>query len=160
MQRIVIQLLSSIAALAIYGSAGAADIYKWIDANGVTHYSDAAPEAIETTLIDVPGPNPESTDSETESDSDYYSISKQWERMNRERLEREKLEVERDRIRAAQQAAEPRTVYVQQTDEVRYVPIYRSYGYRRHHRHKRQYSRPGIEPSRPASTLTGSWPTQ
>ena len=54
MQRIVIQLLSSIAALAIYGSAGAADIYKWIDANGVTHYSDAAPEAIE---IRPPGMN-------------------------------------------------------------------------------------------------------
>ena len=160
MQRILMQLLAALAASTLLGSAGAANIYKWVDADGVTHYSDAAPDAAETTLIEVPEPVSGSAAEDSAADDDYYSITRQWERMYRERLEREKLEVERARIRAAQKAAEPTTVYVQQADETRYVPIYRGYGYRKHHRYKRHYPGPGIKPWRPAPAPSASWPTQ
>jgi hypothetical protein len=160
MQRTVLQTIFTLATCAMLGNAGAANVYKWVDADGITHYSDAPPDAIETMLIDLPEPIPASTAGEPEADSDYYSITRQWERMNRERLEREKLEVERARIRAAKKASQPPPIYVQQTDDVRYVPIYHRYGYRKDRRYRHHYSRPAIESYSPASTLTGSWPTQ
>lgn len=160
MQRTAVQMFFTLAACAMLGNAGAANVYKWVDAEGVTHYSDAPPDAIETTLIDVPEPGPKRAADDTQTDSDYYSITRQWERMNRERLEREKLEVERARIRAQQKAAAPRTVYVPETGDDRYIPIYVGYGYRKHYRHKRYPSRPRVTQYRPATPLRGSSPTQ
>ena len=144
MIRTALQIIAVAAACGIVQFANAAEVHKWVDENGVTHYSDEAPEAVETTLIDVPEAAPASTG---QHEGGYYSISKQWERMHRERLEREKLEVERERLRAEQKSAAPPTVYVQQSDEVRYVPIYGGHGYRKQRGHRRHIHRipgPGI----------------
>ena len=115
----------------------AVDVHKWIDEQGVTHYSDEAPEAIETTLIDLPDPVVAVSGGENE---DYYSISKQWERMNRERLEREKLALEKARIEAVLHPPATTTVYVRDDGEDRIIPVYHDFrfrktrGHRRHHR--------------------------
>ena len=159
MIRTALQIVALAAASGIFQFADAANVHKWVDENGVTHYSDAPPEAVETTLIDVPEPPAVSAG---DHEDDYYSISKQWERMNRERLEREKLAVERARLRAEQKSAAPPTVYVQQSDEVRYVPIYGGHGYRKHRGHRRHIRRlpgPGIETYRPATATSGTFPS-
>jgi hypothetical protein len=152
-------MMAAVAACGILEFAVAADVHKWVDENGVTHYSDEAPEAVETTLIDVPEP---SAVRGSDHEDGYYSISRQWQRMHRERLEREKLEVERERLRAAQKSTAPPTVYVQESDEVRYVPVYGGHAYRKHRGHRR-HIRPapgqGIEPYRPATAVSGTFPT-
>ena len=82
------------------GPGHASMIHKWVDQNGVTHYSDEPPpdEQIPTTQIDLPEPNPVS---ETTQDN-YYSIANQWARMNQERLERERLRAQAIATRAMQ----------------------------------------------------------
>ena len=117
--------------------AQATVIHKWVDADGVTHYSDEAPATTETpvTLIDVPA---NGADPEAVAD-DYYSITNQWERMNRERIEREKLNLEKARLEAARQSSAPQVVYVNEPAETRYVIAYprllhRKHGWHRLHR--------------------------
>ena len=159
MNRTVLQIIAVAAACGIVQFANSAEVHKWVDENGVTHYSDEAPEAVETTLIDLPEASPVRAG---QPEDGYYSISRQWERMLRERLERDKLEVERARLRAEQQSTAPPTVHVQQSDEVRYVPIYGGHGYRKqrgHRRHIRRIPGPGIAPYRPAAAVSGTFPT-
>jgi hypothetical protein len=162
MKRLSLQLIA--AALACYSlwPALAADVHKWVDEQGVTHYSDEAPEAIETTLIDLPDPVIDRSGSG--DGDDYYSISRQWERMNRERLERERLEVERARIRAELKSSEAPPVYVKESASPRYIPlIFHDPPYRKHFGHRRHYRsshEPGIRRPMPAPQVTGGFPTQ
>ena len=138
----------------------AVGVHKWIDEQGVTHYSDEAPEATETTLIDLP--EPAAGQAGGGIAEDYYSISRQWERMNRERLEREKLELERARIAATRQPP-PATVYVENSGEDRIVPIYVDFRYRKsygHRKHYRTYRQPGPRQPAPAAQISGGFPTQ
>ena len=81
--------------IAVATPAATADdltVYKWTDADGVTHYGEAPPADHAAQQIDlerIPAPV---------QAADYYSILKQAQRMEQQRLERE-------RQRAAQQAA-------------------------------------------------------
>ncbi|TNF89351.1 MAG: DUF4124 domain-containing protein [Gammaproteobacteria bacterium] len=96
-------------------------VHKWVDANGVTHYSDAPPPKAETavTQIEVEARSP------VDNKGDYYSITNQWARMNRERIEREKIKLEQARLKAAQQPARTEVVYVEQPPEdTRYIGVY------------------------------------
>jgi hypothetical protein len=135
--------------------------HKWIDEKGVTHYSDEAPAAIETTFIDLPDPVIASP--ENDGADNYYSISNQWERMNRERLEREKLLLEKAKIEAARQPPPQPVVYVQDSGEDRIIPVYRDFRYRKHRgqrRHYRSHRSPGLVRPLPAPPLSGGFPTR
>ncbi|MDH3446645.1 MAG: DUF4124 domain-containing protein [Gammaproteobacteria bacterium] len=116
--------------------AAAAVIHKWVDADGVTHYSDEAPATAEipVTEIDVPPAQAASGDA-TEG---YYSITNQWERMRRERIEREKLALEKARFEAERQASSPTVVYVNEPETSRSVsglPVYLRQAARHHRMH-------------------------
>jgi hypothetical protein len=72
-------------------AAYAGAIYTWVDAGGVTHFSESPPPdpVTQPAMIELmPPPPPADTD-------DYYSIIRQAERMERRRLENEKLAAER-----------------------------------------------------------------
>ncbi len=102
--------------------AYAGSVHKWVDDNGVTHYSDQAPEN-HTKQIDQLEVNDSYQASNIEDD--YYSVSKQWERMHAERVERKKLQLEKAKLRQAKREASSRVVTVD--NEVRrdvYYPIY------------------------------------
>ncbi len=113
-------------------------VHKWVDDDGVTHYSDEAPPSVVTTLIELPEPpRADSAGSSGEPQDDYYSISNQWQRMHQERLERERLNLERERIRVARQA--PPAAAKDDDDAVRYLPVYSGFGYYRPHRRHHRY---------------------
>jgi len=112
----------------------AAVVHKWIDANGVTHYSDKAPPEVQTpvTRIDLP------PSAKADSNNDYHSITNQWARMHRERLERERIELEQARLRAEQQPVKAEVVYVERPDTgTSFVGVYPVYRYLRHGHHYR-----------------------
>ena len=156
------RLLVTILACGTALPAFAVGVHKWVDEKGLTHYSDKAPEAIETTLIDLPDPVVRQAGDE-DIEEDYYSISKQWERMNRERLEREKLELERAKIAAARQPPPPKTVYVEYSGGDRIIPVYADFRYRKHYRHRkpyRGYRQPRLRLPPPAAKLSGGFPAQ
>lgn len=69
--------------------AQAAVIHKWVDADGVTHYSDAPPAASATAVEQIELAAPPARGPNYSQDA-YYSIANQWRRMHRERIELEK----------------------------------------------------------------------
>jgi|GEM_PF-1122853 len=129
----------------------AAEIHKWIDERGITHYSDEAPQSpgVTVTRLEISthgsaGPVPSQTP------GDYYSIANQWQRMQQERLQQQRLELQRARLSIARQTE---TEPVREFDEprtTRYVaaypyPIHRRHGH--HYKHRRRHAH-----SSPAST--------
>ena len=110
-----------ITAIAVGGSAAAhaAEVYRWVDENGVVHYSDAAPEQVDAETLVVRDATPPGYDPLT----DPYSILNQAERLRETRL---RLEEERERRRAealAEHADPAPAAY----EEPYYDPYYRSY---------------------------------
>lgn len=119
--------------------AQAAVVHKWVDADGVTHYSDQAPEPSTTqvTMIEV---------AETRSvkgNNDFYSIVNQWQRMHKERIEYEKLKLEQAKQKAAQQSATPQIVYINEPPARQVTYAYPGAHNRNHyykgHRHNSGY---------------------
>ena len=110
-------------------------IHKWVDENGVTHYSDEAPvhSASEITLIELQATHSKNIDVE----NDYYSISNQWMRAYEERIAREKIKLEKAKVKASQRPAEPSIVYVNEPED-RYVVAY-PYHFRHKYKHKRKH---------------------
>ena len=134
MNRFPNQLIIAIFMACVVAPAFAATVHKWVDANGITHYSDEAPTTPETevTTIEVLDPNLTKID----ASDHYYSIANQWQRIQRESQEQERLRVEAARQKAAQQPAATEFVYINEPTEKRYVSTYpRSY-YRKHGRHR------------------------
>src|SRR5262245_11890783 len=91
-----------IAALVLFSAPAAAQIYRWVDQNGVVHYSNVRPpKNVTPTVIDdssrESGPTPES--------KECYTIRCQGERME-ERLRRQ--EESEAKIRAERAAAQPK----------------------------------------------------
>ncbi len=105
---LLVLFIASLVASPIY----AEQIHKWIDEEGVTHYSDSAPES-KTEDVSVIETLDEYTVPQN-LDEDYYSITNQWLRMNEERLAREKLKLEQEKQRAASQPPPPQVIYVQE----------------------------------------------
>jgi len=124
--------------------ASAAVVNKWVDADGVTHYSDEAPDPATTQVIKIDVPDTNSAKSSVENN--YYSIKNQWQRLHKERIEHEKLKLEKAKQEAAQQPAMPQVVYINEPYEKRHVIAYTSPNYRkpfrgRFHKKHRHYSR-------------------
>ena len=125
-------------------------IHKWVDQNGITHYSDEPPpdEQTATTQIDLPEPKP----ADENSQDNYYSIANQWARMHQERLDREKVRAQSNATRSAQR---PRVtnVYVNGSDN-NYGVVYGGRYYKKHkrkHKHQQNYRRnpsSGVYPSK------------
>ena len=124
-----------LALFCVWGSvAHTASVHKWVDDNGVTHYSDQAPNSgvyaakhIEVSNIYVTSDNQDN----------YYSVTNQWARMREERLERKKLQLEKAALKQAQTAPVPQVVFLgeQEHQEHRYYSVNPyGHGYRQHNR--------------------------
>ncbi len=101
-------------------------VHKWVDADGVTHYSDDPPatDATQATSIEVPAPGSRTTHPQ----DDYYSIANQWQRMHRERLERDRIALEKAKVKAARENSRRESERRAQS-ETRYVVEKRGYAY-------------------------------
>ncbi len=127
--------------------AQATVVHKWIDADGVTHYSDTAPGSspAQVSIIDIPERNLVKTD----VDNDYYSIRNQWQRLYKERIEKQKLELQKARQEDGSQVPTPQVVYINESHQKRYAigypgSLHRRYGPNRRHKkyqHQPRYSR-------------------
>ena len=80
----------------------AAELFKWLDADGVTHYSDEPPpksvsefKSLEFRESSVSGPRASSGAS---AEADYFSVINQAKRMEASRLERERLRLEKEKL--------------------------------------------------------------
>ena len=108
--------------------AGATEIYRWVDEDGVVHFSDTKPADEEVNVLYVGSTNPPGY----EPAEDPYSIRNQADRIN---LTWSRLEDERDKrreVRREQAARRPLTVYAP------YDPYDDAYHY--------SYYRPGFRP--------------
>lgn len=86
------------------GAAAAAEIYRWVDGDGVVHYSDEKPrDDAAVTTIDIPDSRPADYDPH----EDPYSIRNQAQRVNEAWTELAQARSEREQARrqAAQSAA-------------------------------------------------------
>jgi hypothetical protein len=145
-------------------AAQAAAVHKWVDDRGITHYSDAAPDApaISVVQLEISTGNSSSSAASEKSDH-YYSNANQWQRMQQERLQQQQLELQKAALIATRTTDPGRTDYDDEERTTRYVVAYpaklhRRHGYRkRHPRHHRSYAHTRQSNPQPASL--GSFPT-
>jgi hypothetical protein len=161
--------LSIVCALALligsnWVAVQAAAVHKWVDDRGVTHYSDAAPDAAETSVVQLEiSTGNRSTSAASESSDHYYSIANQWQRIQQERLQQQQLELQKAAVTATRTTDRGPTDYDDEERTTRYVAAYpaklhRRHGYRkRHPRHHRSYAHTRQSNPQPASL--GSFPT-
>jgi len=97
-------LIAAAAALAA-PVASAETVHRWVDEDGVTHFSDTPPAAAgaapEVETLSLPADFPEAEDTE----ATYYSVANQWQRMKAERAAKEERALERERLRTERAAA-------------------------------------------------------
>jgi hypothetical protein len=163
--------LSIVCALALligspWVAVQAATVHKWVDDRGITHYSDAAPDAAETNVTQFEistGTGNSSRSAALDKSAHYYSIANQWQRMQQERLQRQQLELQKAALTATRTTDPGRADYDDEARTTRYVVAYpgkfrRRHGYRkRHPRHHRSYTHTRQSNPQPASL--GSFPT-
>ena len=118
---IVAMLLACAGLLSL--EAFAISIHQWVDADGVTHFSDTPPAAAtpEVTVIELDAQYGTPAVAE-----DYYSIVNQWQRMRDERNESDQLRLQRDRLRT--EAAAVQVVPVSAPSRYSGYGYYPSYG--------------------------------
>jgi hypothetical protein len=153
--RLIIRLLTHAALASTLTVYAAGPVYQWIDAQGVTHFSEVLPATAgpEVSRIEfAPLPPPAAGD-------DYYSVINQAMRMEQRRLEAEAAKTQRLRAQAAadraraEAAAAANPVPAPEADVI-YLPGYPYYP--RHQRHwhpEHQLPRHDRRPS-------GPWPVQ
>lgn len=164
MNRSIAAQLAPILLAGALTSATAGVAHKWVDADGITHYSDAPP-AIETspvTLIelavsDTPANDPAAA---------YYSIRNQWLRIQEERLARERIRLEQIRLKSQTPSAAPQVITLHAVEtrpyglqQPRFRP--RLYHKARHHAHRGyRHFRGGPGKFKPRHRRAGGfWPT-
>jgi hypothetical protein len=49
--RVATALAASVMAISLIGTVAAAEIYKWVDENGTTHYSDTKPSGVKSSVL-------------------------------------------------------------------------------------------------------------
>jgi hypothetical protein len=143
--------------LTVFSGSSAGPVYRWVDGNGITWFSDLPPpdEFNSVHLIqDLPPPAPA-----TPVDGDFYSVINQARRMETQRLLNEKLRAERLQAEAEARRALAETLAAQQP-----VILYENqpglYAYpyypRNHHRHpgRHPHHKPGW-PGRPEHYTSG-----
>lgn len=108
----------------------AQELYKWVDEQGVTHYGDTLPEqatphhAFEFTEYQQP----------TASDTDYFSVQNQLQRLQNRRTQDLKQKQQRAEINAAKNPPQQEIVFVPQEPQRRYYsPAYLPHGFNRTH---------------------------
>ena len=145
-------------------AAQAAAVHKWVDDRGITHYSDVAPDAPETGIVQLQiSTGNRSSSAASESSDHYYSIANQWQRVQQERLQQQQLELQKTALTATRTTEPMRTDYDDEERTTRYVVAYparlhRRHGYRkRHPRNHRSYVHTRQSNPQPASL--GSFPT-
>ncbi len=157
LQRVLIMKLNTIVVLSLVMSvcvfeAQAQQLYKWVDAQGMTHYGETLPSedidhvAFEFTE-DYQVPN---------SQDDYYSIQNQLKRLQEHRSQQQAEKQQAAQARAANKQV-PEIIYVQANEPERryYVPAYYP-RYKSHHYHnkynghhpKKAHQKPYIEKPR------------
>ena len=102
----------------------AASVHKWVDENGVTHYSDQAPDDQVAQIDQFEISN---VYRQSNVEEDYYSISNQWARMHAERIERKKIQLEKAKLKQSQSESTPQVVYFDQDQESHrqvYYPVF------------------------------------
>jgi Domain of unknown function (DUF4124) len=103
--------------------ATATVIHRWVDDDGVTHFSDAPPTGGDADVATIELDDDFST--VADANADYYSIANQWKRMREERDAKDRLNLEKARIRVDESAA---AVYTEPSpgDETYYggYPLY------------------------------------
>jgi len=120
---LIILLLCSICPV-----VSAATVHQWVDASGITHFSDSPPpeNVSAAKTLELSDDFPPAVDTR----SDYYSIANQWDRMRQERDAKSRLRLERDKIRAERAAAVAYSEPQQDYGSERYYPLYLpNYGY-------------------------------
>jgi len=141
----------------------AAAVHKWVDDRGVTHYSDAVPEALETSAVQLEiSTGNSSKNAAAEKSENYYSIANQWQRIQQERLQQQQVELQKAALTATRTTNQRRRDYQDEERTTRYVAAYprlhRRRGYRKHYpRQHRSYAHTRQSNPRPASL--GSFPT-
>ncbi len=106
-------------------------VHKWVDAEGVTHYSDQLPEDEQSTKAakQIAVSNTYSSSNQVAYREDYYSVTNQWARMKKERIERKQLQLNKKKQNATQHVT-PQIVYLNQGEERPrsvYYPAYPTY---------------------------------
>lgn len=158
--------LFQVAVLCVTGVAPAAgEVFRWTDANGVTHFSDEAPASVvQPVVLQVP-----EFSKPTDPASDYYSIVNQSRRMEESRMAREKLlaeqmakleelRLERERIALEAERERYREYGYPVVGWGGYYPRYR-HPYRRSikdHSLVRRYPKPIVDPYRSGYDARGS----
>ena len=104
-------------------AVAATEIYKWVTADGVTHYSESAPAsgapAVETVeLVDVGPP--------AQTAPGYDAVLEVAKEIEAGRLERERLRLERDKLRQEQALAAAREQH-QDFQGTSYYPVFPYY---------------------------------
>lgn len=166
--------LATVVAAAVCSGAAvpavAYEIYKWVDENGIVHYSESAPEETDAdvTTLELEPTNPPGYDPA----DDYYSIENQAERI---RAQWEAIAEEKEERAEAERAAavEERLAALESRSSQSYAPVYRPapkvFLPLRHQRFFRPHSagrlhglhdrqRPRTERSAPARDTRGSRP--
>ena len=120
--------IKSLTLVALYAltpfASFAASVHKWVDENGVTHYSDQAPGGQVAHIDQLEISN---VYRQSNVEEDYYSISNQWARMHTERLERKKIQLEKAKLKQSQSVSTPEVVYFAQEQESHrqvYYPVF------------------------------------
>jgi hypothetical protein len=128
--------------------AAATAVHSWVDADGVTHFSDAPPAggAVEVTTVELA----EDFGPATDPAADYYSIANQWKRMRDEREAKTKLSLEKARVRASESTA---PAYIESAPEYATYPGYPVYTrayplYSPRYGYRHGYGRPGLSHGR------------
>lgn len=108
----------------------AVSIFQWVDANGVTHFSDEEPvdgvRVKELSSYELEENFPAARDPQ----GDHYSISNQWKRANEEREASMKLKLEQQKLDASRASQQAPVLVYDSEPEPRYYPVYSpAYGY-------------------------------
>ena len=133
MLRLPIVTALTLLAYAISIGVNAADIHKWVDDKGITHYSDALPSSTVTrvTRLEIStGKNTEPAISTTSEH--YYSIANQWQRLQRERLQQQQLELQQAALKVDRSSAPVRVEDSDESHTSRYLVAYPARIQRRH----------------------------
>lgn len=118
-------------------------VHKWVDSQGITHYSDQPPDSSATPVSQIDLPEYYAV---VDVENDYFSISNQWRRLFEERIERDRLKLEMAKSKAAQQPPPPQIVTIDSPQVVQsYSPypwIYWPYHRYPHAAHPRKIEQP------------------
>ena len=116
------QIVISVLLCSIGLSAPAATVHRWVDEDGVTHFSDAPPAVAvrDVKTLELSENFPAAPDTR----ADYYSIANQWERMREERDQKDQVALEKARIRADKAAAVAPSAPATAPEDRRYYPAY------------------------------------